>query len=74
MSQQELLALLGVTQKYMSNLENGKFKRLDGSILVSLAKHLETTTDFILSGKGDPKEDHDDEVTLRPAETVLVCP
>lgn len=53
-SQVKLAKLVGISQASLSELETGDSHTPSGNALLSLAKHLETDPEFILTGRASP--------------------
>lgn len=59
MRQGELASLLQVSKKHLSWVENGHYKLVPPGMIVALAEALDTTTDYLLTGRGGPLEEPD---------------
>ena len=53
LSQKELADILGIDQRVYSNYETGK-RRIPVNLLVLLADHYKTSTDYLLGRTNDP--------------------
>lgn len=61
LNQDELAALVGITQPAIAKIERGITKTIKGETLEQLAYHLSSTTTYILNGSASP-EDHESDM------------